>query len=136
GVRWECSASRSSIFTCLSWIGDVGEIGRRAALYRRNAEQMGDVFLTVTSELYGAIATLAEGDPPAARREIRAASGKWAVEGFHYQHWFAERNTIWCDLYQGDVRSAVARCEEAMRKVRRSGALGVQIMEIDARLLE
>jgi eukaryotic-like serine/threonine-protein kinase len=136
GVRWECSASRSSLFTCLSWTGDMAEIGRRAALHRRNGEQMGDVFLTVTAELYGAISQLAAGDPTGAREASRDAIRKWAQEGFHYQHWFAARNFIWCDLYEEDVPNALVRCDEAMRQVRRAGSLRVQLMAIDAHLLE
>jgi hypothetical protein len=135
-VRWECSASRSSLFTCLSWIGDMAEIRRRSALYRRNGEQMGDVFLVVTAELYGAIAQLAAGDPAGARMACQDAICKWAQEGFHYQHWFAARNSIWCDLYEDDVSSALARCDEAMRQVRRAGSLRVLLMAIDAHLLE
>lgn len=136
GVRWECSAARSSVFTSLIWIGDIAAIIERAEEYRRNAAQVGDLFLEVTAVLYGAVGLLARDRPADARAAADAAIRKWAQDGYHYQHWLAAKIAIWCDLYQGDVDGAVRRCDEAMRRVKRSGLLRVQLMEIDALLLQ
>jgi eukaryotic-like serine/threonine-protein kinase len=134
-VRWECSAGRSSIFNALLWLGDVTTIAERAPAWRREGQQVGDIFAVVTGELYDAVARLAAGDPERARRGALGAIDKWSQKGFHYQHWLAEKVQIWCDLYQGEVSSAERRLSALLPRVKRSGLLRVQLMELDALML-
>lgn len=135
-VGWECSAARSSTFTSLIWLGDVAEIARRAPAWEHDATRVGDLFAIVTAKLYGAYAQLAAGTVDEARSTTDAAMELWTDRGFHYQHWLAEKIRIWCDLYQGRPDRARERLERCKEPLSRSGLLRVQLMELDAYLLE
>lgn len=135
GVAWECSVGKSSALNSLLWLGELGEIARRAPAWLRDAEQVGDVYSMVTAEQYDALARLAADDIVGARERVRRALGRWCQTGFHFQHWLSLKIEVLCDLYEGKPSAAWARLRSAWKTLEASHLLRVQLMLIDALML-
>lgn len=135
GVAWECSVGKSSALNSLFWLGEIGEIARRAPAWLRDAEQVGDVYAMVTAEQYDALARLAADDIVGARERLRRALGRWCQTGFHFQHWLSLKIEVLCDLYEGKPSAAWARLQSAWKTLEDSHLMRVQLMLIDALML-
>ncbi|WP_156041062.1 serine/threonine-protein kinase [Chondromyces apiculatus] len=134
-VRWEVSTCASGSCSALIWLGEFRELGRIANASLRDAEQIGDIFSIVEFQLFCATVDLASGDIPAARARAAEAMSRWYAQAFTYQHWFALKVEVWCDLHDGDVDAASRRLDAAWSTLEASKLLRVRLFALDAHFL-
>jgi hypothetical protein len=102
----------------------------------RRSEHNGDRFSQLVGAILDAKLKLAAGNPVEARTQAVDVLGQWGTREFTFQHLFAVKAAIWCDLYEGAVESAHGRFQEMRPSLRGSGLLSVQLMRAEAAFLE
>jgi hypothetical protein len=122
------AASLFSLYS-LFFLGEIRELARRRTRMLIDAEQRGDLYMTVHLRVSCAFAVwLAADDPETARRQIREAISQWPTGGYLLQHWQALVSEVETDLYMGDGKGAYARVMKEQREVKRSLLLNVQFI--------
>ena len=113
----------------LAFLGDLVELRRRQLRLLADAEQRGDLFLTVQLRAsHPIVLVLAADDPEGARRQTREAKAKWTQSQYLIQHWQIMRSEAEIELYAGDGIAAYERLAQDERALRASRLLGVQFM--------
>ncbi|WP_156338539.1 serine/threonine-protein kinase PknK [Chondromyces crocatus] len=135
GVRWEVGTCTTGSSSALLWLGEIHDLRRVAHAGLRDAEQIGDLFGIVELDLYCAVVDLAEGDTETARTRSSAAIARWYAHAFTYQHLFALKIELWCDLHEGHPHDARRRLEEAWSTVQASKILRVRLFALDVHFL-
>ena len=136
GVSWELGATISSTFNARLWLGENLEIARRAPVWRREAEAVGNWFSAVLAELYLAYALVGAGRIVEARHLADAALDRWGRgREFTYQEWLQTKTMVLCDLAERVPNTAEGRLERAWPRLVGSGLFGVELMLQDAHLL-
>jgi len=131
GVTWERSIARAMGMHALTMLGDLAGLGQRAAVWQREADELGDRFARVVAGLYVGHARLAAGDLAAARRAVADARADWTRDGFTFQHWLALGLEVACDLYSRRPAAAWQRVARAWPTIERSNLLRMQLPRID-----
>jgi len=131
GVAWELANVYWFSGVCRFFLGEVGEICRRARALLEDAESRGDRFGAACVVIgFTNTAWLAAGEPGEARREVEDVLGRWSRAGFHVQHQFDLYLGAQGDLYEGRGRSAWESVVERWRAVERSLLLRIQYCRV------
>jgi serine/threonine protein kinase len=105
----------------LYFLGDLKELTQRYTRLVADAEDRGNLFMSVNVRTSSATTVwLAADDPDRARRELRDAMALWAQGKFSTQEWRATMFGADIDLYVGDVAKAYERVRGLARALRRS----------------
>ncbi len=128
GAATARTAHRSTLATRLLFLartyyfmGDLKENIRREAVLYAQAEDRGDLNMTVNMRTSTYVRKwLAEDDPVRARRDVREALAQWSQKGFFVQHWQAMVFEPDIDLYIGDGRGAYDRFARDVPALKRS----------------
>ena len=130
-VAGEMAVVRVTMLWALFFLGELGELGRRAPLFLRDALERGDV-LAATNLRVGApnAARLIAGDPEAARRDVDEAMAQWRRPGFDAQRVFELLARSQIDCYCGDGAAVHARVNAWWKPLRRSLLLRVQLLRV------
>ena len=129
GVEWETGTCHSVAIWSLYYLGRVGELGRRFALFAREAEARGNVLTLLNLGSYAAFARmLAEDDPGTARRTLEELVQK--LSRLHYQIPHVNCLTGMCAaaLYCGDGAEAWRLVESQWPDIARSRLLRLQVL--------
>jgi len=136
GAGWELSVSDHCVVQALIWLGRFRQAREQIQTLSHRAEHNGDRFSQLVGTILDAKLKLAAGHPAEARAQAEHVLPQWGTREFTFQHLFAVKAAIWCDLYEGAVGSAHARFREMWPALRKSGLLGVQLMRAEAAFLE
>ncbi|HEY0467497.1 MAG TPA: hypothetical protein VGC79_25025, partial [Polyangiaceae bacterium] len=135
GVGWELSVSDHCVVQALIWLGRFREAREQVLTLARRSEHSGDRFSQLVGAILDAKLKLAAGHPVEARAQAVDVLSQWGTSEFTFQHLFAVKAAIWCDLYEGAVEGAHARFQEMWPLLRKSGLLSVQLMRAEAAFL-
>ncbi|MEI9952699.1 MAG: AAA family ATPase [Pseudomonadota bacterium] len=136
GVGWELSVSDHCVVQALIWLGRFEQAREQVLKLARRSEHSGDRFSQLVGTILDAKLKLAAGHPVEARSQAVAVLSQWGTREFTFQHLFAVKAAIWCELYEGAVEGAHARFREMWPLLRKSGLLSVQLMRAEAAFLE
>jgi len=136
GVAWELAVIENTRVQSLVWLGRLHEARERVRVLMRWGEQTGDHYTYLIGTVLDAKLRLAAGSPAEARANVAEMLAGWTTEEFTFQHLFAHKTAIWCDLYGGDVGAAEARFREMLPALKGSGLLSLQLMRAEASVLE
>ncbi len=102
-------------------LGDMAELTDRYTRALAEAEERGNLFMSVALRTSTAASVwLAADDPDRARRELREAMAQWAQKRFSSPEWRAIVSETEVDLYVGDFASAYARVKGLSRALLRN----------------
>lgn len=135
GVVWQIDTAQGFSMICLTALGELDEVGRRTALWLREADERGDRYHSTTIRVvWGShvLVGLADDDPDWAEREIDVAMASWSSRGYHAQHYYAVLARLLVDLYRGDDASARRRLEETWKPLDRSLLLRIEALRVTA----
>jgi hypothetical protein len=117
-------AVHSAILFTLHSVQFLGEIAELTDRYKRalsDAEERGNLFMSVSLRTSTAASVwLAADDPDRARRELREAMGQWAQKRFSSPEWRATVSEAEVDLYLGDPASAYDHVKGLFRALMRN----------------
>lgn len=136
GVSWERSILDNTCLQSLVWLGRLGEARSRVDVVLRRAEQTNDRFSLLIATVIEAKLALAAGRVDDARAQIHEVVSQWRSDELTFQHFFAEKTLVWCELYAGDVGAARRRVAALAPALARSGLLSVQLFKAEASFLE
>jgi tRNA A-37 threonylcarbamoyl transferase component Bud32 len=136
GVGWELSVSDHCVAQALIWLGRFRQAREQILALARRAEHNGDRFSQLVGTILDAKLKLAAGHPIEARAQADDVLPQWGTREFTFQHLFAFKAAIWCDLYEGAAAAAHARFRTMWPALRASGLLSVQLMRAEAAFLE
>jgi serine/threonine protein kinase len=113
----------------LFFSGQIGELVRRHARFRADAEDRGDLYASVNLATTTTItAHLVTDDPEGGRWQVREAMAQWSQSGFFVQHWQAMAFEPEIDLYLGRGAAAYDRIGRGLPALRKSLLLNVQFV--------
>ena len=113
----------------LAFLGDLLELRRRQLRLLADAEQRGDLFLSVQLRAsHPIVLLLAADDPDGARRQTREAKAQWTQSQYLIQHWQLMRSEAEIELYSGEGVAAYERLAQDERALKASRLLTVQFM--------
>jgi len=135
GLSWECNTARCFATMALERRGDIREVEVRATTAVRDAKARGDLYGHVLFSLSWAFCRLLAGDVDTARELAREALHRWTKDSYTIQHFYGLRVLAYCDLYEGDARSARARLAAQWPAVRGSDVFVVPSAKLDALLI-
>ena len=136
GVGWELSVCDHCIVQAFIWLGRFQQAREQVLTLARRSEHSGDRFSQLVGTILDAKLKLAAGHPLEARTQAVDVLSQWGTREFTFQHLFAVKAAIWCELYEGAVEKAHARFREMWPMLRKSGLLSVQLMRAEAAFLE
>ncbi|AUX27713.1 ATPase AAA [Sorangium cellulosum] len=131
GVSAELDAGISLTLKALEQLGEIRDLGLRAATHVREASERGGAYAQVSSSYYVALLRLSEGDVDASRAHLRHSIGPWLRHGFTVQQYYAVRFEALCDLYEGRPERAAAQLERAWPEIERARLLQVSLCRIE-----
>jgi hypothetical protein len=135
GVAWELTTARLLSLPSLIWMGEHAEAFRLLHLYRKEAQERGELYSMASLGIFGIHESLAADDPAQARRELDAIMGAWTHKGFHVQHMEKMWIQLHIDLYCEDGDAAWDRIMRHWPDLERSLILRVQVIRIGMRHL-
>ena len=118
------------------WLGDMAELGRYHARLLGEAEQRGDLLVTVQLRIgHLNIVWLAADDVESARRHHGEAMSQWVTSGYLVQHWLAMISEAHIGLYLDDGDRAYQRVLWDDRQLARSFLMRVQALRAQTNFL-
>jgi len=124
GVAWELGTADAFSLWSLMYLGQLGEMHRRAERLVQQAHQRGDLYAVTTHSAFALpVGQLLAGDPDTARQTIAAALANWTQVGFHVQHIVALMAQTYIDLSCG-------RGEAAWRRMQQQWPLAAQLLRV------
>ncbi|HYQ43567.1 MAG TPA: AAA family ATPase [Polyangiaceae bacterium] len=136
GAGWELSVCDHTMAQALIWLGRFRQAREQIVTLAHRSEHNGDRFSQLVGSILDAKLRLASGQPVEARAQALEVLAQWGTREFTFQHLFAVKAAIWCELYEGAVAAAHARFREIWPSLRKSGLLTVQLMRAEAAFLE
>ncbi len=132
---WHSNAQLFAIY-CLMFRGQLAELRMHHAARLADAEERGDLYITVNLRIGHSNAVwLLVDDVAAARRHVREAMAAWPARGFSLQHYRAMLAEANIALYAGDGAEAYDLVARRWRALRRSLLMHVQYVRGDAYFL-
>jgi hypothetical protein len=114
-----------------AFLGDLKELRRRQARLLADAEQRGDLFMSVLLRVsHPILLLLAADDPDGARAQLREAAARWSHGKFLIQDWQIMRSEAEVELYAGDGAAAYDRMKRDESALEKSHLLRVQFMRV------
>lgn len=111
-------AQTALLFTIhsIQFLGDMTDLTDRYTRAIAEAEERGNLFMSVALRTSTAASVwLAADDPAKARRELREAMAQWAQKRFSSPEWRATLSEAEVDLYVGDAPAAYERIKGLLR---------------------
>jgi len=136
GAGWELSVCDHTMAQALIWLGRFRQARDQVMTLAHRSEHNGDRFSQLVGSILDAKLKLASGHPVEARAQALDVLTRWGTREFTFQHLFAVKAAIWCELYEGAVEAAHARFSEVWPSLRKSGLLSVQLMRAEAAFLD
>jgi serine/threonine protein kinase len=130
--------SSTKVFGCwaLNFLGEHRELARRHALLLIEAEELGDMHMSVQLRDGSlAIMWLAADDPEGARRNAEESMALWPKDRYLLQHWHRLYGEGEIELYVGDGAKAYARVDRDTAALKKSFLLNVQHMRVQTMFL-
>jgi hypothetical protein len=121
-----------ALLRALEEVGQLREAWRRAAEWRAEAQQRGDLYAQTTAQLYLAFAQLADGAVEQAQALAQHALAPWAAAPPPFQEFYRLRLNAYAELYRGRPRAALDVLREAERLLQaaRLGRVPMAILEV------
>ena len=116
-------AQTALLFTIhsIQFLGDMTDLTDRYTRALADAEERGNLFMSVALRTSTAASVwLAADDPAKARRELREAMAQWAQKRFSSPEWRATLSEAEVDLYVGDAPGAYERVRGLLRAMRKN----------------
>jgi len=133
GTSWEVDSSNLFGLWSLYYLGQWGEMSRRAIELRQNARDLGDLFGETGLSIGLPAASWLLADQ---LKEGRAVWGevmsRWSDRGFHLQHYWHWVGQCQGDVYAGDGVTALTRAREIWPELRRNFLLRIQAVRVEA----
>ncbi len=108
-AAWHSNAQIFGVYVRF-WLGDMADLTRCHARILADAEQRGDLYVTVQLRLGHPNAVwLAADDVDSARRHHSEAVAQWSSSGYLVQHWQAMVSEAHIELYSGQGERAYQR---------------------------
>ncbi len=102
----------------IQFLGDMTDLADRYTRALVDAEERGNLFMSVALRTSTAASVwLAADDPETARRELRKAMAQWAQKRFSSPEWRATLSEAEVDLYVGDGGAAYERVKGLLRRM-------------------
>jgi hypothetical protein len=132
GVAWELDTMQIFGLWSLFFLGEIGELYRRASQKLVEAqEERGDLY-AATNFRIGApnLAWLLCDGPEVARRQSSEAMARWSQQGVHVQHAFDLFSQAHLDLYEGCGQTAYQRILARWADIRSVFLLKIQMVRV------
>jgi hypothetical protein len=130
GISWEHALGTGIAFKALEAMGEIGELGRRAVVWRRESEERGDRFAQVVASLSEALAMIGRGNIEGARRHDRRAISLWSNDGYTTQHFGSFVLRLYCELYEGRQEAAWELFHRELPQLERAYFLKIPISRV------
>ncbi len=128
GWTWELATVRIFHLFALRHTGNVGELGRLAREYVRDAHRRGDRYSETSIRRTRHSAWLALGEPDKAHEELERALWTPPEGGFHLQHWYEIEARAELALYEGNAAEAAEELASSFDLLDRSLLLRVSMV--------
>jgi hypothetical protein len=126
--RWNTSGALFAVQS-LYFSGEIKELVRRQARMKADAQDRGDLYMTVNLAGTTAVTShLAADDPEGGRRAMHEGMAQWSRTGFLVQHFQAMAFEPDIDIYVGDGGAAYDRFMRDLPALKRSFLLHVQFV--------
>jgi serine/threonine protein kinase/tetratricopeptide (TPR) repeat protein len=102
GVTWELTIANRFMLSAMLYMGEIGEVSRRAPVLLAAALEQGNLFGAMDIRTRLNMIWLAADDPTRARAEVIDALKDWPHEGFHLQHYTSMHALGQIELYTED----------------------------------
>jgi eukaryotic-like serine/threonine-protein kinase len=121
-VAWEVSSMQAWwLMPALVFGGEIAEVTRRAPIYLKEAEELGDLYCATTLRTYVTPwSWMAADQPRDALRDIEDAMRRWSKDGVHLQHWAALLSRCQTYLYEGDGARALSLFQAQLKVFERA----------------
>jgi tetratricopeptide (TPR) repeat protein len=130
GVAWELTTARLMTLPALVWMGEHTEAFRCLRLYRKEAQERGELYCLASVGAFGVHERLVADEPEQARSDLAEVMRVWSRQGYHMQH----MEELWMeshiDLYRGDGDAAWDRMTRQWPALRSSLLMRVQVIRI------
>ena len=136
GVNWEMATLENTRIQALFWLGQYHRARQQNKVLLRRSEQSGDRFTTLTSAIYNSIIKITRSEVDVARQQISEALEQWTTKEYTYQHFFALKAKIWCDIYDELPAQALNRLEKDLAAIKSSGLMALQLFKSEFLYLE
>ncbi len=130
---WELDTVQLYDLFARMYLGDLVELDRLVAGYRREAERRGDRYMAVNVRARLALVGLVRDDPAGASTDVEEAIGSWAPQSdaFQVQHFWALFSRCEISLYQGQAARAAAQMAADLGALRRSLLLRLPLVSVE-----
>jgi eukaryotic-like serine/threonine-protein kinase len=117
-ATWERNLAHMAALRALEEVGELHEAWQRAADWRMEAQNRGDMYAQTTATLYLAFAKLAGGDADHAERLARLALAPWPAAPPAFQEFYRLRLETLAELYRRRPMAALEMLAQAERILR------------------
>jgi eukaryotic-like serine/threonine-protein kinase len=132
GVTWDISTTHLFSLVALRHVGDIAELRSRFQAYLRRAEQLSDLYASVTIALHlGTFLRLTDDDVDGAWQHLAETRARWPEGRFQVQHWLALCAELDILLYQNEPARALRLIEQQQRPLRSSFLDRVQTVRVE-----
>ncbi len=128
GTAWEVGTSRVFQFFIARLQGSFQELRSITGPFLRDAHRRGDLYTEATMRRVLTPLYLADGQPEAARADLKAISFPLPQNGFHLQHWYQLEAEGELALYAGTAATALPELAPTFVELERSQILRVQMV--------
>jgi serine/threonine protein kinase len=136
GVTWELDTAQLFAMFCILWMGEWGEMRDRYELYRKQAEDRGDLYLLAwLRPRISHLVMLAADDPKGAEEEERIGRSAWPRRHFDLLRWedtFVQTDIL---LYNNRPLEAWEFLSGQWAAISKSLVLRIQVVAVEAQML-
>jgi len=136
GVTWELTIANRFMLSAMIYMGEIGEVSRRAPVLLAAALEQGNLFGAMDIRTRLNLIWLAADDPTRARAEVIDALKDWPHEGFHLQHYTSMHALAQIELYTEDAEVAWKHIQGQWKTLEDSMLMRIQILRIEAMHLQ
>ncbi|MGI9066830.1 MAG: serine/threonine-protein kinase PknK [Pyrinomonadaceae bacterium] len=136
GVTWELTIANRFMLSAMLYMGEIGEVSRRAPVLLAAALEQGNLFGAMDIRTRLNMIWLAADDPTRARAEVIDALKDWPHEGFHLQHYTSMHALGQIELYTEDAEVAWKHIQGQWKTLEDSMLMRIQILRIEAMHLQ
>jgi hypothetical protein len=134
GVAWDVSAAHLFTLSALRYLGPMEDVRRQLEAHVERADQLGDLYASVTLSMHlGTLVWLAADEPARARAHLEATQRRWPYRSFQVQEWLAWSAGLDLALYEEDPGRARQLLEELEPEFRNSFLDRVQLIRVEWR---
>jgi len=127
---WETDTAQMYNCFCMMYLGELREMRRRAAQYRRDAERRGDLYASTNLRTRLILCWVLDDDARGGERDVDEALRAWSTnrDTFQVQHFYELHSRCELALYAGDPQRAASQMAQRLAGLKSSMMLRLPII--------